>query len=146
MNFGGSGDICGGVGGGRRAAGAVARGVRGAGRGGALFAGRLAPGVPAGSRLEGRREAPGVSRWGRGALGGGRRRRRGVERRWVSARDGPGPVAGQAQGGAPGVAGDPPGLVEQAVAQALELPGAGLVCEQQLPGPGHEVLGELNEP
>jgi hypothetical protein len=58
---------------------------------------------------------------------------------------------GEAQGGAPSVAGDPRGLVKQPVARPLELPGAGLVVssprrEQQLLGEGDEVLGEHHEP
>ena len=44
------------------------------------------------------------------------------------------------------MAGDPAGLVQQPVAQPLELPRALLLGEAQLGGPGDQVVGEHHQP
>jgi hypothetical protein len=59
---------------------------------------------------------------------------------------GPRPVFRESEDRAPRVAGDPPGLVKEPVAQPLELPRARLTGQAQLSGPGDQVLGELHEP
>ncbi len=53
-----------------------------------------------------------------------------------------GPVGGEVQGGASGVAGDLPGEVQGAVAQPLGFAGGVLAVEGQLLGPGEDVVSE----
>lgn len=81
----------------------------------------------------------------RGASGGGRRGECLEAREGGRQLTGPRPVTCEAQRALAGVAGDPPGLVKQPVAQSLELPGARVVFEAQRLGPGDDVLGKHHQ-
>jgi hypothetical protein len=97
---------------------------------GAPFAGRLTRGVGALVVFFGARRR-------RRSAGGCRQRLQAGERgcRLFCPR----PVAREAQDPPAGVAGDPSGLVKQAVAESLEFPGARVLREQQPLAPGEEV-------